>query len=91
MAASDGQVGLFPDGTGKAIDVSELTRVSGVVVERQRVSIGDFDDPQQAIAQVRGQVEKAGLVVYDRNTELLKSIDERLENIAMLLMMAIGK
>jgi hypothetical protein len=88
---NDGQVGLFPDGSGKAVDVSELTRISGTVVERQRVSIGDFDDPQQAIAQVRGQVEKSGLVVYDRNTELLKSINERLENIVMLLTMAIGK
>ena len=41
---SDGSVGLAPDGTGKKVDVSELT-VAGLVVERQRVVAADPTDP----------------------------------------------
>lgn len=38
---SDGYIQVPPDSTGKRTETTELTRSDGVVVERQRIAIGD--------------------------------------------------
>ena len=41
---ADGFIGLDPDGTGKDVDMSELT-VNGKLVERERMVLSDDSDP----------------------------------------------
>lgn len=38
---ADAYVQIIPDSTGAKVDVTELTRQSGTVVERQRFALGD--------------------------------------------------
>jgi hypothetical protein len=48
---ADQYVQVSPDSSGKKIEVSEITRSDGVVVERQRVVLGDASLPS-ALANV---------------------------------------
>ena len=82
----DGTVTVAPDSTGKRIDTSEITRASGVVIERQRVVIGDPSDPQQASVDVRGEDGKGYMVIDANVLACLRSVDESLKSIHELLM-----
>lgn len=46
---ADAFVQIAPDGTGKKVDTSEITRADGTIVERQRMVIGDGVDPDGTV------------------------------------------
>ncbi len=88
--SADQTIGVTNQGSGSQVDVSEVTRPDGSLVERQRIVIGDSqggDSITGKLASVRGEVgdQKAGLVVASYDLETLASIDETLQEILMLL------
>lgn len=83
--ATDGVVQVFPDGSGKKIDVSELTRADATIVERQRVVIGSPDDAQQELVSVRGESGKGYILLDERAHGLLQSIDQTQKEILELM------
>lgn len=82
---ADGVVQVAPEGSGKKIDVAELTRADTTIVERQRVAIGDGDDAQQASANVRGEQGRAYQLGDSEQLDVLRSIDHSLQEIKLLL------
>lgn len=88
--AADQTIGVTNQGAGSKVDVSEITRSDGVVVERQRIAIGDAnggDAVTGRLAAVRGEAndQNTGLVVAGDSLEVLQSIDSTLKEIKLLL------
>ena len=65
-----------PDSTGKKVDVTELTRDSGVVVERQRMVLASDSNPILQ-AQLDGEVGRVYLLIDSNGfNELVEKMDE---------------
>lgn len=81
---SDGSVALAPDGTGKKVDTSELTRASdAAVVERQRMVLAD-DQYSANLGRVAS--DGAQLVRHQRAEELLSQVLIELRLLTVVLL-----
>lgn len=85
--ASDGIVQVQPDSTGKKVDVAELTREGGVVVERQRMVLASDENPRLQ-ALLGGDVGNVYLLVDSKGFD---EMNENLREIIALLKMQIGE
>lgn len=82
---SDGVVQVQPDSTGKKVDVSELTRTDGTVIERQRMVLASDENPKLQ-ALLGGDSGNVYLLV---NSKGFDEMNENLREIIDLLKMQI--
>lgn len=75
---SDGFVQVQPDSTGKKVDAGEVTRDDGMVVERQRVVLGDDTDVSDS---GKAEVRDKKVQVEDRTLQILEHMSATLDEI----------
>ena len=82
MALPDSQVQVQPDSSGAKVETSRLTRDDSTVVERQRLVVGDPNNP---LASGMAKVKDNLLQTEDRTTDVLEEINDSLKQIVFVL------
>ena len=94
LSTDDQSFGIYNQDTSAAsnVDVSELTRNDGTVVERQRVTIADPNAGEMCtglMASVVGEKDRGAMRADPQVIELLQAILECGNNIVKLLSIAL--
>ena len=88
--SQDATVRVQPDATGIFMDVAELVRDDGTVVERERVVIASDENPRQQV-DIDGEAGRGSLRISGEAVELLRQIDHSLKMILTLMCVLSGE